>query len=162
MNKKTLAHIKDSKTINFRPYPLCAAISLILASNSVMAQSESENEQTDPLEIIMVTAQKRTESIQEVPIAMQAVYGDQLKKLGIQKASDITRITPNVNISGQNAANQQISIRGVGTSDFFGTATGAVGIYMDEVTMSAPYLSGLGLFDIDRKSVGRERVYPCV
>lgn len=69
--------------------------------------------------MIIVTAQKRAESIQEIPIAMHAVYGDSLKKIGIQKASDITRISPKVNISGQNAANQQINIRGVGTSDFF-------------------------------------------
>ena len=155
MKKNALQTKQGAKPFAGYRRPLCAAISLILASQSAWAQSETEKEKTEALETIMVTAQKRSESIQEVPIAMQAVYGDQLKKLGIQKASDITRITPNVNISGQNAANQQINIRGVGTSDFFGTATGAVGIYMDEVTMSAPYLSGAGLFDMERIEILR-------
>lgn len=155
MNKNTLAHIKYSKSLADYQRPIYTAISLILATQSVGAQSVQKTDKTEPLEIIMVTAQKRSESIQEVPIAMQAVYGDQLAKLGIQKASDITRISPNVNISGQNSANQQINIRGVGTSDFFGTATGAVGIYMDEVTMSAPYLSGIGLFDMERIEILR-------
>lgn len=107
------------------------------------------------LEEILVTAQKRSESAQDVPIAMQAFSGEQLERARVQKASDITRLAPNLNISGQNAANQQINIRGVGTSDFFGTATGAVGVYMDEVTMNAPYLSSLGLFDLARVEVLR-------
>ena len=144
---------KHDKSLRVRP--LCAAIALILSSQASLAQTEQSDSDEPALENIIVTAQKRSESIQEIPIAMQALYGDQLKKMGIQKASDITRISPNVNISGQNAANQQINIRGVGTSDFFGTATGAVGIYMDEVTMSAPYLSGVGLFDMERIEILR-------
>jgi len=107
------------------------------------------------LEEIVVTAQKRAESIQDVPIAMQAFTGDELSNLGVSTASDITKLSPNMTISGQNAANRQISIRGVGTNDFFGNATGAVGVYMDEVTMSAPYLSGLGLYDLERVEILR-------
>lgn len=107
------------------------------------------------IEEVVVTAQKRSQSVQDVPIAMQAFTGDQLNSMGISRASDITKLAPNMNVSGQNAANRQINIRGVGTNDFFGNATGAVGIYMDEVTMSAPYLSGLGLYDMERVEILR-------
>lgn len=107
------------------------------------------------LEEVIVTAQKRAESVQDVPISIQAFSGDQLEKMRVSKASDVTKLVPNLNISGQNSANRQIAIRGVGTSDFFGNATGSVGIYMDEVTMSAPYLSGLGLYDLERVEVLR-------
>jgi iron complex outermembrane receptor protein len=122
-----------------------AICSLLLVSSASFAQ----------LEEVVVTAQKRAETLATVPITMQAFTGEQISDLGIKKASDITRLAPNLNISGQNSANQQINIRGVGTSDFFGTATGAVGVYMDEVTMSAPYLSGLGLYDLERVEVLR-------
>jgi iron complex outermembrane receptor protein len=90
------------------------------------------------IEEIMVTATRRAESLQDVPISMQAFTGDEITRLGIQRASDIVKLTANVNISMQNPANKAINIRGVGTSDFFGNAPGSVGIYMDEVTMSSP------------------------
>lgn len=136
---------------------LCIAIALALTNTCVNAQEAQEAavENDTRIEQIIVTAQKRSESIQEVPIAMQVLNGNDLAKMGVQKASDITKMSPNVNISGQSSANKQISIRGVGTSDFFGTATGAVGIYMDEVTMSAPYLTGMGLYDMERVEVLR-------
>lgn len=131
---------------------LLAAMSALFATP---AGAQVSTTKSSELEEITVTALKRAESLQDVPISMQAFTGDQLIELGVQKASDVTRLAPNLNISGQNAANQQINIRGVGTSDFFGTATGAVGIYMDEVTMNAPYLSSLGLFDMERVEVLR-------
>lgn len=121
---------------------------LALAPCAALAQNEESNE-------IIVTAQKREQNIQDVPIAMQAVTGEQLTELGITTAFDISRIAPNIAVSTQGAANRQISIRGVGTNDFFGNATGSVGVYMDEVTMSAPFLTNLGLFDMERVEVLR-------
>jgi len=110
---------------------------------------------TAQLEEIVVTATKRAESLQDVPIAMQAFSQEQLNKLGVQTASDITKIAPNINISTQNPVSQAISIRGVGTNDFFSNSAGSVGIYMDEVTMSAPALGGLALHDLERVEVLR-------
>ncbi len=107
------------------------------------------------LEEVIVTAQKRAESVQDVPIAMQAYTGDDLNVLGVQTAVDVTKLSPNMMISTQNPVSQAINIRGVGTNDFFGNATGSVGIYMDEVTMSAPSLGGLGTFDLERVEVLR-------
>lgn len=107
------------------------------------------------LEEIIVTAQKREESLQDVPIAMQAFTGEQLKNLRIVRVSDVTKLAPNMNISMQNPANRSINIRGIGTSDFFGAAPGSVGIYLDEVTMSSPYLTAVGLYDMERVEVLR-------
>jgi iron complex outermembrane receptor protein len=107
------------------------------------------------IEEVIVTAQKRAESLQDVPISIQAFSGDQINELGVQKASDIVKLAPNINLSGQNVANNAINIRGIGTSDFFGAAPGSVGIYMDEVTMSSPYLTSVGLFDMERVEVLR-------
>ena len=107
------------------------------------------------LEETVVTAQKRSESVQDVPIAIQAISGEDLNALGVQTAADVTKLAPNINISTQNPVSQAINIRGVGTNDFFSNATGSVGLYMDEVTMSAPALSGLGLFDLERVEIMR-------
>ena len=68
---------KHDKSLRVRP--LCAAIALILSSQASLAQTEQSDSDEPALENIIVTAQKRSESIQEIPIAMQALYGDQLK-----------------------------------------------------------------------------------
>jgi iron complex outermembrane recepter protein len=107
------------------------------------------------IEEVVVTAQKREESLQEVPISIQAFSGDQVNELGVQSAADIVRLAPNINLSGQNSANRAINIRGIGTSDFFGASPGSVGIYMDDVTMSSPYLTSVGLYDMERVEVLR-------
>ncbi len=107
------------------------------------------------LEEIIVTAQKREESLQEVPMAIQAFSAEEIRTLRVARASDITKLAPNLNLSTQNTASRQINIRGVGTSDFFGNSTGSVAITMDEITMSSSYLSSLGLYDLERVEILR-------
>jgi len=107
------------------------------------------------IEEVIVTAQKREQSLQDVPITMQAFTGDQIRERGISRASDVVMLAPNMSISQQNNANQSIAIRGIGTSDFFGAAPGSVGIYLDEVTMSSPFLTSVGLYDMERVEVLR-------
>ncbi|MFC7048484.1 TonB-dependent receptor [Emcibacter nanhaiensis] len=129
--------------------------SILLLGTSLFAVAASPVLAETTLEEIVVTAQKREESLQEVPIALQAFTGDQLQKMGVKRARDVVKLAPNLNISGQNPANQQINIRGVGTNSFFGSASGSVGIYMDEVTISSPYMTSLGLYDMERVEVLR-------
>ncbi|MGI9284798.1 MAG: TonB-dependent receptor, partial [Pseudomonadales bacterium] len=152
MSNKTITRKRsgwvDAPTIK-RSTGLAAAVSIVTGISGTTWAQQLELEET------VVTAQKRSQSIQDVPIAMQAYSSDQMRAMSVQKASDITRMAPNINISGNSPANQQINIRGVGTNDFFGNATGAVGIYMDEVTMSAPYLTGIGIYDLERVEVLR-------
>src|SRR5882672_201894 len=104
---------------------------------------------------IVVTAQKRAENLQNVPIAMQAYSGDQLQKAGVNQITDIVTLAPNLNVVVQNALSQHIVIRGVGTNEFFGNAPSSVGTYMDEVTMNSSYMSTLGLFDMERVEILR-------
>lgn len=132
-----------------------AKISKMLGVSSIIFSMSVTALYAQMLEEVIVTAQKREESLQDVPIAMQAFTGDQLSNLGIAKASDVTKLAPNMNISMQNPANKAINIRGIGTSDFFGAAPGSVGVYMDEVTMSSPYLTAVGIYDMERVEVLR-------
>lgn len=129
-------------------------LSVVLTS-PVLAQAGEDSASAGVLEEIFVTAQKRSQSMQEIPISIQAFTGDQMDDLRINRARDITKLAPNLNLSTQNTASQQINIRGVGTSDFFGNSTGSVGVYMDEVTMSSSYLSSLGLYDMERVEILR-------
>ncbi|MDX1406382.1 MAG: TonB-dependent receptor [Woeseiaceae bacterium] len=137
---RTLNHI-------YRASLMSAIVISLWAPSPAFAQAAIEE--------IIVTAQKREESLQEVPIAMQAFTGEQIRDLRIGKISDVTKLVPNMNISMQNPANRSINIRGIGTSDFFGAAPGSVGIYLDEVTLSSPYLTAVGIYDMERIEVLR-------
>ncbi|MDB6106110.1 MAG: TonB-dependent receptor-like protein [Gammaproteobacteria bacterium] len=127
-----------------------------LAGAAVAQQSGSAaNRGESELAEVIVTAQKRAESLQNVPITMQAYTAGQLQAAGISQVTDIARLAPNLNVVVQNSLSQHIVIRGVGTNEFFGNAPSSVGTYMDEVTMNSSYMSTLGLFDMERVEILR-------
>jgi len=121
----------------------------------VRAEEPDQSAARAQLQEIVVTAQKRSENVQKVPITMQAYTGEQLQNAGVSQLTDVTRLAPNLNVVVQNALSQHIVIRGVGTNEFFGNAPSSVGMYMDEVTMNSSYMSTLGLFDMNRVEVLR-------
>lgn len=139
---------------------LLRASSLVLSACALSwaapaaAQSTADRGATQVEEII-VTAEKRSANLQQVPIAIQAYNAEQLQNSGVQKLTDVMRLAPNLNMSDQNSLSQHIVIRGVGTNEFFGNAPSSVGIYMDEVTLNSSYMSTLGLFDMERVEVLR-------
>ena len=65
------------------------------------------------LEEIIVTAQKRAESLQDVPISMSALDGQKLEEVGIHSFQELTAYVPNLSIT-ENAVNTIIGMRGVG------------------------------------------------
>lgn len=107
------------------------------------------------LEEVIVTAQKRSESAQDVPIAINALAGDRLDALQIQDTDDLTKVMTNVSLQSKSSINSGLTIRGVGTGNWHITAQQAVGQYMDEVSLFSPYTSQLSLFDMERVEVLR-------
>jgi iron complex outermembrane receptor protein len=96
------------------------------------------------LEEIVVTAQRRTENIQSVPITIQAITGDQLKQLNVTSFSDLMRYTPNVTFSGNGPGTGNIFLRGLssGGSGNQSQSTTApfpnVALYLDDEPMQFP------------------------
>lgn len=128
----------------------------LLANVPAFAQGNATAEEKGSLlEEVIVTAQKRAENVQDVPISMQAYSAEQLQNARVTEITDITHMAPNLNVAVQNSMSQHIVIRGVGTNEFFGNAPSSVGLYMDEVTMNSSYMSTLGLFDMERIEVLR-------
>jgi len=105
------------------------------------------------LEEIIVTAQKRSESLQDVPIAVSAFSGETMKALGVIDASDLVNITPGLNSSDQAGSNRNYFIRGIGTTDFHLTAASAVGQYYDGVTLTSGFHARAAMFDMDRVEI---------
>ncbi|MBI57208.1 MAG: hypothetical protein CMN83_02060 [Spongiibacter sp.] len=108
-------------------------------------------------EEILVTAQKRQQSLQDVPISVSAFSGDQIKELGIESTLDLALYTPGLTI-GQNSGDGDfpfISIRGVSQRDFSDINESPSAVYIDEFYKAN--LVGLDqqVFDIERVEVLR-------
>jgi iron complex outermembrane recepter protein len=111
---------------------------------------------TPEREVVIVTAQKRSEDIQNVPVAVTALGGEALKDQHVASVLDLNALAPSLQVkTDDNAANPKIFIRGIGLNDFNPNTASAVGIYSDGVYIGSP-LAQMGQFlDLDRVEVLR-------
>lgn len=108
------------------------------------------------LEEIVVTAQKREQSIQEVSIGITAFSGEQIDRLGLESSSDIARLSPGVSIAATSAGQDaQFTIRGVTQTDFTDFVEPPNAVYVDEGYIATTQGQRFGLFDIERVEVLR-------
>lgn len=123
----------------------------LLSAPHAAAQSESAG-----LETITVTAQRRAESLQAVPLAISAFSGEALTNAGVFSFNDIETLVPSLEIENAFGGGQpQIRLRGVGFDDYAANNTPAVGIYVDEVAYPVPAMTQGLLFDVQRVEVLR-------
>ena len=122
------------------------ALSAAVASLSMTAWGQT-------LEEVVVTAQKRTESLQDVPISVTAISGEQVATASIRSFSELGAYVPNFSVS-ENAVNTIISMRGisVGANQSFEQS---VGIFVDGVPYGRSRQARLGLFDLEQVEVLR-------
>ena len=105
------------------------------------------------LEEVIVTAQKRAESLQDVPISMTAITGERMKDAGITSFSELSGFVPNLGVS-ENSVNTIITMRGisVGSNQSFEQS---VGVYVDGVHYGKSRQIRTGLFDLQQVEVLR-------
>lgn len=109
------------------------------------------------VEDVVVTAQRRRESAQDVPIAISAFSSDQLRNAGIASALDIGQLVPNLiaqNNTGIGSANAYF-LRGLGNTETIATFDPPVGTYVDDIYLSRQNANNINLFDVDRVEVLR-------
>lgn len=104
---------------------------------------------------IVVTAQRREQNLQNVPVAVTALTGGKIADLGIKSSSDIAAVVPNLQIGLPGGEGNQplIYIRGVGLADTNSNNSGPNGVYVDEVYISSPGAQTFQLIDLDRVEV---------
>jgi len=106
---------------------------------------------------IVVTARRRNELLQDVPIAVTAYSSEQLDRQGALDISDIGDTTPNVNLETSRGTNTTLTafIRGVGQQDPVAGFEQGVGIYLDDVYLNRPQGALLDIYDVERIEVLR-------
>ncbi len=107
------------------------------------------------LEEILVTAQKRSENLQEVPISISAFSGDFIDDASIASIDDVSHLTPGLTMSRFNIAQPQIFIRGIGSTDDSAYGDQSVGVFIDEVYIGRAGGADLNMMDLERIEVLR-------
>ncbi|MFT6956577.1 MAG: iron complex outermembrane receptor protein [Halieaceae bacterium] len=102
------------------------------------------------LEEIVVTAQKRAQSLQDVPLSVSAISGEEVDRLNLNNVSSLATIIPNLTAMDSAAGNPSFRIRGVGLNEFSAAYDSPVGIHLDETFLFKPVLASLGFYDVER------------
>ncbi len=132
---------------------VASVLSIALCCSFAWAQDDIE--EGIFIEEILVTAQKREQNLQDVPISITAFDADTISRAGIREFTDYARKTPNVGFSNRgNRATTKVGIRGVTN---IGGAANSVGIYLDEFNIAPNILvtghsrtADTSLFDVER------------
>ena len=103
------------------------ALSSLLAAGIASAQTRT-------LEEIVVTAQKRAQSVQDIPLAVSAISAETIAKLGIVDTTELVRLAPSLTVAqGDNKQNSSFRLRGIGTDVFSIGVEQSVAFIVDDV-----------------------------
>lgn len=128
----------------------------VLALSAGVASAQTSTHDSTAIEEIVVTAQKRSENLQDVPVSVTALTSDALAARGVNNVLALNNLAPGMRISAADAAaNPKIYIRGVGLSDFNPNASSGVGVYVDGVYIGSPLAQMAGFFDLAQIEVLR-------
>ncbi|MFT5760828.1 MAG: iron complex outermembrane receptor protein, partial [Alteromonadaceae bacterium] len=126
-------------------------------TDTKVSEEQADKNTTDSqLEVIIVTSQKRSERLQDIPVSVTAFSSRALKVSNAESGIEIVRQTPNLvaSVLG-NESQPKFSLRGVSSSEFNLNAVSPTGVFYDEVYISAQYLGGAQTFDLERIEVLR-------
>jgi iron complex outermembrane receptor protein len=152
---------------------LIAAISLVIAESAVLqrvkaadsvslgatdqsaAPSAAPPAATGGLEELIVTAQRRSESLLRVPIAISALTSNDLQNQGITNAASLSSVVPNLQVnSGFGDAQPNFSLRGISVGNEYNTNQASpVGVYVDDEYLPFRSTHSMQLFDLERVEV---------
>ena len=137
----------------------CAAIATFAAPAAAQDTSVADGtgaEETQGNGII-VTARRREERLQDVPISVTALTGEALEQQGILELTQVAQQVPNITLEVSRGTNTTLTafIRGVGQQDPVAGFEAGVGLYIDDVYLNRPQAAVLDVYDVERIEVLR-------
>jgi iron complex outermembrane recepter protein len=134
---------------------LTCAAQFAAASDAAATASAAENTDTSGLEEVTVTAERYKSTIQDTPISISAMTGDQLTAAGLTRIQDIAHEIPGLSTRSAGPGLTEYEARGLASN---GGAAPTVGFYLDEIPLSPPAVSQSGKVVIDPDLYDVERV----
>jgi outer membrane receptor protein involved in Fe transport len=136
----------EGKGENVKKRSLIAGIVAVLAGTlAANAKGDQSDETAAKLEDVIVTADRRSESLQDVSMSVSVVVPDEFTSIGLNKLSDVLAYVPGLNIvRGGDPLETNLIIRGIGETTLTGTKTATVGVYLDNtpLTSNGPWGNG--------------------
>lgn len=133
---------------------ILAASMIALQTSAAWAQSGGEADTAPNTDEIIVTAQKRAENLQQVPVAVSAFRGDTLSQRNISDLTQVATLVPNVNVQ-QRLSYGVVTIRGIGFDQLTAGAEASVAVHQDGVYIARPTAALAGFFDVERLEISR-------
>lgn len=149
---------------NSNPKPLAlavrtasSAVALLATALGAPAVSAQTGGAALVLEEVTVTARRRSENLQDVPIAVTALSGDELTLRGALDITEIAQSVPSVTLEPSRATNTTLTafIRGVGQQDPLAGFEQGVALYLDDVYLARPQGALLDIYDVERVEILR-------
>lgn len=145
-------------SVTHKPLAWFVKAALLASAASSVSAFAFEEDKKVKLEVIEVTAQRRTQNLQEVPVSVAAVQGEALDAYG-SSGMDIRFLSgriPSLNIeSSFGRTFPRFYVRGLGNADFDLNASQPVSLVFDDVVMENPILKGFPVFDLEGVEVLR-------
>ncbi|MGH1373139.1 MAG: TonB-dependent receptor [Cellvibrionaceae bacterium] len=135
----------------FTRHSLAVAVSSVMSLGTTGFAIAEENSWS--IEEVIVTAQKREQSLQEVPISVSAFSGEMMKDAQIDDAKQLAVLTPGMSGNSNDSFMDSINIRGISTNGFGIGAEPSVGTYYNGVYLGRTGAAVTSLFDMERVEV---------
>jgi len=108
---------------------------------------------TSTIEEVIVTAQKRSQSINEVGMSISAASGGELRDLGVRDTGDLVKVSPGLIYTESQNGTPLFSLRGVGFNDYTLGASPAVSVYVDQVPLAYGAMTKGATLDLERVEI---------
>src|SRR5579859_3743641 len=144
--------------MRIKSYAYVAGVIACSLASAAGAQQSSSSYEPGGVEIseIVVTATRRAESAQTVPLSITAVSAEDLANSGATQTRDLVELAPNLSEQGSfGRTDPSFFIRGVGSTQFNPNSNSKVGVYLDDVYLDSPAVQGSQLFDVDHIEIAR-------
>lgn len=141
--------------INLARYTAGASLFAILATSPAIAQTNADSDNDSIVEEIIVTTQKREQTLRDVPVTVTSFSGRLLEDLNIDEFDEVSDITPGLIIQEQSPNNPAFVIRGITSDSGSAQIAPRVSIYLNGVDVSRSRGSHFELFDIERIEVAK-------
>lgn len=143
----------NSRSMKFSPWSSLsrrAFASAITAATGIVLAAPVAGQVIDE---VIVTAQKREQSVQDVSVSITVLTGDQIDQLNIEQPADVANFTPGLVATTGNDGNPIFALRGIGMNNGESNQNPSVTPYIDEVALPSIAMLGFQLFDLERVEV---------
>ena len=138
-----------------------ASAALFLAGGALAQETErpapaaEENTESSPVigEDIIVTAQRRAQRLQDVPVTVTAFGKEEIQEARLRDIGDIATRTPGLSFDAFPASQPRLAIRGVGSTDRGAAGDPSAAVFLDEIYLGRPAAVAVDAFDIERIEV---------